>query len=507
MQDIFVKKNTMEKFILKDITDQAEELRDKYQDYHNHLHNSYLRLKKKYNNPRPKIVGTPNEWDVDKKFNPFYVLKKRKQIAKSISKKILNGTYIPNKPIEKEVDKPGGGKRTVNVYQIPDSAVSDRFYHNLLSKNKHRFSSLSYAYRNDRNIHFAIQDIANELNSVPRIFVAEFDFSNFFGSIDHNYLYKQLESNAFLISPTELLIIKAFLSHNERGIPLGTSISLFLANVVCWKLDRNFENEGVRFARYADDTIIWSKDYTKISKAFEIISSFSQETGIKINYKKSDGISLLQNKFMPSEFVSNKVFVEFLGYKISTECISIKDKSEAKIKAQISYLLYNNLIQPIKVTNIHQRNIPIGGLDKNFLSAIMQIRRYLYGNLTEITLKKYINGTYKVLTFKGIMSFYPLINDTVQLLKLDKWLISTILNVLKLRKEILMTNVQFFDDDQFPFNASKDKLIDNCKTIIIGGKKGLLEIPSFLRIHNAMQIGLINEGIEKVMNPQSGYYE
>src|SRR5690606_21137176 len=217
-----------------------------------------------------------------------------------------------------------------------------------------------------------------------------------------NYLFKQLKSNAFLISDTEHQIIKSFLEDYDQGIPLGTSISLFLANVVCWKLDRNLENEGVRFARYADDTIIWSKDYSKISKAFEIISNFSIETGIEINYKKSDGISLLQSKLMPSEFINNKTYVEFLGYKISTDSISIKDKSIEKIKSQISYLLYHNLIQPIKVKNIHSRNIPKGGLDKNFLSAIMQIRRYLYGNLTEVTLKKYINGTYKVLTFKGI---------------------------------------------------------------------------------------------------------
>src|SRR5690606_23890199 len=171
------------------------------------------------------------------------------------------------------------------------------------------------------------------------------------------------------------------------------------------------------------------------------------------------------------------------------------------------YLLYHNLIQPIKVKNIHSRNIPKGGLDKNFLSAIMQIRRYLYGNLTEVTLKKYINGTYKVLTFKGIMSFYPLINDTEQLLSLDKWLVSTILNVLALRKRILLSKVSNFDDDQFPYNNTKDNLILNCKNISISGKKGLMEIPSFLRIYNAMQIGLKNEGIERVMNPQSGYYE
>lgn len=219
----------MEKFLLKDIEDQAKEIRDKYHDYHNYLHLAILRLQKNYINPRKKNVKIPEEWKKDKKYNPFYVLKRKKQIAKSVSKGILKGTYVPNKPIVKEIPKPNGGKREISIYQIQDSAVSDRFYHNLLSKNKHRFSSLTYAYRNDRNIHFAIQDIANELSAVPRMYVAEFDFSNFFGSINHEYLYSQLEKNAFLISDTDLRVIRAFLYHNEKGIPLGTSISLFFS--------------------------------------------------------------------------------------------------------------------------------------------------------------------------------------------------------------------------------------------------------------------------------------
>ena len=137
----------------------------------------------------------------------------------------------------------------------------------------------------------------------------------------------------------------------------------------------------------------------------------------------------------------------------------------------------------------------------------MEVRRYLYGNLTEITLKKYMNGTYKVLSFKGIMSFYPLINDVDQLKKLDEWLISTIMNILRLRRKLL-TKIfpKDFDPYQKPFVFDKNQLISYCKNTTIDGKRGLLDIPSFLRIHNALKLGLINEGIVRVMNPKSGYY-
>lgn len=498
----------MEKLISSDILKQAKEQATEHQLYHNYLEILHLRNKKRITDPPQKTIKVPEEWSIDKKFNPFYVINKHKQIAKSISKKIINHTYKPNKPFEKKIPKKGGGTRNICIYQVPDSAISDRFYYNLLSKNKHRFSSLSYAYRNDRNVHYAIQDIANELNATPRIFVAEFDFKDFFGSIKHSYIFEQLDKNGFLVSDTEKHIIKAFLEPFEQciGIPLGTSISLFLANVACWKLDRSLENEGIRFARYADDTIIWSKEYSKICKAFDLISAFSHETGIKINFQKSDGISLLQKKGLPSEFNTTKEYIEFLGYKVSTESISIKDKSILKIKKQISYLLYRNLIQPIRTNPIRNVNIPANNLDKDFLTAIMQIRRYLYGNLTELTLKKYMNGTYKKLSFKGVMSFYPLINDVNQMKELDKWLLSTILNSLNLRRKLLLIHNPTFNQNQLPFNANKDVLLSYCKNQLVNGKIGKLEIPSFFRIFQALQKGLINEGIENIMHPRSNYY-
>lgn len=496
----------MERTILYDIKREAEGKATEYQLYHNYLELDYRRNCRRISNAPPKVVKKPEEWSADKKFNPFYVLKNKEKIAKSIAKKLLNHSYTPNSPFIKEIPKKSGGVRTISVYQIPDSAVSDRFYYNLLSKNKHRFSSLSYAYRNDRNVHFAIQDIAHELTSTPRIYVAEFDFSDFFGSINHDYLFKQLTKNSFLVSDLDMFVIKSFLRPFEKGIPLGTSISLFLANVACWNLDRKFEDAGIRFARYADDTIIWSRHYSKISQAFDIIIDFSKETGIKLNYRKSDGISLLQKNGLKSEFHNSKDFIEFLGYRISCENVGIKDSSVLKIKKQVSYLLYRNLIQPIRTRPFKAMNLPADNMDKDFITALMQVRRYLYGNMTEITLKKYLNGTYKKLSFKGIMSFYPLVTDENQMKELDNWLVSTILNVLNLRKKLLVTHVANFNVFQFPFNYDKDELVEICRESFVYGKKGLIELPSFMRIYKAIKKGVMTEGIEKVMNPNANIY-
>lgn len=149
--------------------------------------------------------------------------------------------------------KAGGGVRNVHVYQIPDAAVSNFYFGRLLAKNCHRFSSFAYAYRRDRNVHFAIQDIAADLRYCSRLFIAEFDFSNFFGSIAHDYLFAQFDQNGFFISDDERAVIRSFVqSSGSAGIPQGTSISLFLANMACWRLDKELEKLGVKSNRHSD---------------------------------------------------------------------------------------------------------------------------------------------------------------------------------------------------------------------------------------------------------------
>lgn len=485
----------------------AKRKADEFHRYHNQLELMYQREKRRVNHPAKKKVMVPQEWLVDKKYNPFYVIKHQKQIARSIFHKLISGNYTPYKPYLKEIPKKNSLKtRPIYLFQIPDEAVSNYLYSKLLDKNKHRFSSFSYAYRRDRNVHFAIQDIALDIKQNPRMFISEFDFRDFFGSIQHEYLLNQLNQNGFLISKFEKEVISSFLKHFDKGIPQGTSISLFLANLACWKLDKQLEAEGLRFARYADDTVIWTNSYSKICKSFDIIQEFSRQTGVELNFDKSNGISLLSKKGMPSEFGIGKTSIEFLGYQLSGENVSIKNESVKKIKKQISYILYKNLIQPLNKIPLQSVSIPANNNDSDFITAIMQVRRYLYGNLNESMLRNYLNGSYKRLNFKGVMNFYPLVDDELQMKQLDRWLLSTILNVLKKRSKLLIKHGHN-RSNQFPFNLNKDTLLVECRSRRINGKKGLIEIPSFTRIYSAIKEELVTKGIERTMHPKSNQYD
>lgn len=488
----------LESILQSYIKDEADKLIKRYHKYHNrvHLTNERKLIRK------DKIIKKPDYWKIDKKFNPFYVRRKYKSIAKSIALKISNGTYQPAKPYIKKIPKSDGKKRVISIYNIPDSSVSKYFYSRLLEKNKHRFSSFSYAYRNDRNVHFAIQDISIDLSNYSRCFVAEFDFSDFFGSISHDFLKEECKKNGFFISSEEYFIIDCFLKSQKKvGIPQGTSISLFLANLCCWSLDRALEDEGVRFARYADDTIIWSDSYQKICNAQKAIYNFSKKSGVNINNNKSDGISVLSRKGFKSE-VASKKSIDFLGYSICMENASIKEASVKKIKKQISYILYKEMIQPFK-HDIPKKDIYLN--TPPLLKAITQIRRYMYGDLNTSKIKNYLAGRTKKIYFKGVMSFYPLANDEKQLIEIDGWLLSVIIKTIKTHLKILKEQGIYCTHSPNETKRKKELLM-TCKNTTIYGKR-LLEIPSFLLIYKALEKSLIENGIEKTMNPQSIKYE
>ena len=217
----------------------------------------------------------PEYWSYSAGFNPYLVRSRTTRIEHSISSALRNRTYKPRNPARYEVPKGDTTMRSVSVFQIADNAVSRQTFLSLLSKNRAKLSSRSYAYRRDVTAHDAIQYLEGELMPDDRVFVAEYDFSAFFDNIEHDHIWRTLHDEKFLITGRERTILESFIraplprasgysemggSARERGVPQGTSISLLLANLAAAPLDRELERLGVGFVRYADDTLIWSRN-------------------------------------------------------------------------------------------------------------------------------------------------------------------------------------------------------------------------------------------------------
>lgn len=275
-------------------------------------------------------IVSPPEWDWNPDFNPYVVRRRASQIAHAISPKIMSGAYETRPPALHRVAKKDGSYRDASCFSIPDEAVSRKLYRSLISKNTALFSGNSFAYRPNLVSFDAIQHIRSRWNQENRIYVGEFDFRRYFDNISHPYLLDLFNTLGVYRTTQEDHLIRQFLqsrlptdplSQNpgairKKGIPQGTTISLFLANVALTPVDREFDRIGVNFVRYADDTLIWSRNYQDAVDALAVLHDWSRESCVKINFEKSEGIRILRvSDLERTEFRSTRS-VHFLGHDL-----------------------------------------------------------------------------------------------------------------------------------------------------------------------------------------------
>lgn len=380
----------------------------------------------------------PPAWDCDRHFDPFYVRSRLARIAHGISDAILRRTYQTKPTIISYIPKPTGGTRSIQTFTVTDSAIAYRLNRELTRRNLARLSSHAYAYRDDRNGQDAVAHLQREVARRRRSYVLEFDFANYFGSIDHDYLFSVVRRE-ILISPRELHVLQQLVlaphssiadyrhrlfSVPKRGIPQGSSISLFLANVACIELDRTLERTGAVFARYADDIVIICDSYQQAHDCAEIMLSHAEKAGTQVSSSKSLGISLLAEDTGGPPELRTSDSVKFMGYSIGRSSTRISDKTIARMKLQISKIIYRTLLLYTKSYGLLPRRFA-KSVDWDLVSCINSLRYYLYGKgLSDSRLRASIRGRQPIVPTKGALSYFPHItSDAVtQLRRLDGWI-------------------------------------------------------------------------------------
>jgi RNA-directed DNA polymerase len=460
-------------------------------------------------------VQRPSYWSLAAGFNPYLVRARASRIAPLIRARLTDRSYKPHSPSAYHVPKPDGSNREVSVFQVADSAVSRLIFESLLEKNRPRLSARAYAYRKDLSAHDALQYMQSEFAQRERLFVAEYDFSKYFDTIDHEHIWRTLEEGRFLLTDVERHVIEAFLTaplpsahdyqesggkNRDRGIPQGTSISLFLANVAASPLDRALERLGVGFVRYADDTVIWSSDYGQICKAVDELYSASSHMGSELNPEKSEGIRLLLAGARKGE-IEWTDHVDFVGYAVRLHELDIKSAVVGRIRQHIEDLLYHNLlVEPVNGTQARGR---LGRVDRDYVTFIWQLRRYLYGDLNEREVRKYEARGTRLRRFRGVMSYYPLLDDTEVLAELDRWLATAAW--LTMRRRASLLKASGYASLPPPHDLSRDELIHFTRRS--GTTGGILDLrmPSFRRISRVIRRAATTFGPNAVGQGSSPY--
>jgi RNA-directed DNA polymerase len=469
----------------------------KHERYMRELRIDDVRRSRRRTSPADARIHRPSYWDVDPGFNPYRVRRNVGAIVRAVNLSLAKHDYRPRPPIAHAVPKASGGVRVVSIFQIVDSLVSRVVYKSLMTKNRALVSARSYAYRDDLSTHDAIQYVASEFRTVERIFVAEYDFSTYFDSISHDHLRQSLVRHGFLMTQREREVIDAFLSTpledeatynpaaaqrpEQVGIPQGTSISLFLANVAAWQMDRSLERIGVGFVRYADDTLVWSRDYAQITDAVNVLKAQSAEIGADLNPHKSKGIRLFTPPSEPSE-ISNTDTVNFVGYRFARGIVGFNDGVIVRIRSRIQHLVWSNLLQSLDQGTFNRTRVA-PRFDRDYAVLLGQIRRYLYGNFSESKLRELERGAVKRIRFPGILSYFPLANDTQQMKQLDGWLADTLYQAL--RKRARLAKAAGILSLPLPHGLSKAELLV-ASSVTSSGAAVDLRIPSVARFMSVL---------------------
>lgn len=459
--------------------------------------------------------GWPALWSERPEYNPFHVRSRAKTIAHAINSGIAAGTYAPHAPVAVKIEKRGGGFRVVNTYPIADEAVSRLLYRRLLSKNLSRFSARSYAYRPDIGVHDAIAYVHSEIERRRRIYIAEYDFRAFFDHIDRSHLWWAARDMGFVATRREKLLIQAFLESpffsggsqrldepdmQKRGVPQGTALALLLANVAATPLDRELERLGVGFARYADDSLVWSSQYSAIGLAAEAYYSHAEKMGVSIGSEKSEGIRLLTSIEGRFEIPHTGAAV-FLSHRISMDGVGLSMSAVDRAKGRLGKLIYDHLLrEPIAGTQDMDR---LGVVDRDYVSLIWQIRRYMYGRVSESALRRRLReNPPSQRALGGFVAQFPTVSRESDWLELDSWLKDHVMMAIRKRQKLLANRL---DGVPLPWGLDYRSLADLQSHSSRTGARVDLRLPSFVRMSRYVRQLAVEYGASSVSSARSVY--
>lgn len=90
------------------------------------------------------------------------------------------------------------------------------------------------------------------------------------------------------------------------GVPQGGPLSVVCSNVYLDKLDKELEQRGLRFTRYADDVLIFTKSEMAANRVMKSICSWlERKLFLKVNATKTKVVRPTRSKYLGFTFLKN----------------------------------------------------------------------------------------------------------------------------------------------------------------------------------------------------------
>jgi RNA-directed DNA polymerase len=221
-------------------------------------------------------------------------------------KSLLEGSYKPQKVRAVEIPKPDGGIRQLGIPTVVDRLVQQAIVQVLEPIFDPTFSEGSYGFRPNRSAHQALKK-AQEYVRDGRYISVDIDLERFFDRVNHDVLMARLAKR---IKDKRLLrIVRRFLEtgmmkqgvviERAEGMPQGGNLSPLLSNLLLDELDKELEERGHKFCRYADDCNIYVRSQKAGERVMFSIKKFlEKKLRLKLNEKKSKVAEVKECKFL-----------------------------------------------------------------------------------------------------------------------------------------------------------------------------------------------------------------
>ena len=231
-----------------------------------------------------------------------------------IEEQILARTYKPRPVKRVEIPKDSGGVRLLGVPCVIDRVIQQAMVQVLQPVFEPTFSEYSYGFRPGRSAEDAVRK-AQEYMAEGYKHVVDLDLSKFFDTVNHDYLMSQIDKTLEDKDIRRLIYVylksgvmtNGCLMETEEGTPQDGPLSPLLSNIYLTPYDKELEERGHKFVRYADDCNIFTKSKYSAKRVKESVIRFLENRmKLKVNMEKTEARRAVGSPCLGFTFITTK---------------------------------------------------------------------------------------------------------------------------------------------------------------------------------------------------------